>query len=86
MGSAVAAEDMIAKRVAKKPIAKEMHGVEKRAFSHLRSEDSRCLLLPLKRKLLLQLKLLSLYGELMPKRRGFRGLLRFISRRSIEQV
>ena len=39
MGGAAAAEDMTAKRVAKKPIAKEMRGVEKRAFEPARIED-----------------------------------------------
>ena len=37
-----AAEDLTAKRVAKKPTAKKMRGVEKRAFEPARIEDVCC--------------------------------------------
>ena len=42
MGGAAAAEDMTAKRVAKKPTAKETRGVEKRAFKPARIEGVYC--------------------------------------------
>ena len=41
-GAAAATEDMIAKRVAKKPTSKEMRGVEKRAFEPAMIEDVHC--------------------------------------------
>jgi hypothetical protein len=42
MGGAAAADDMTAKRVAKKPTTKEMRGAEKRAFESARIEDFYC--------------------------------------------
>ena len=41
-GGAAAAEDMTAKRVAKKLTSKEMRGLEKRAFEPTRVEDVYC--------------------------------------------
>ncbi len=42
MGGAAVAEEMTATRVAKKPTAKEMRGVEKRALELARIEDVYC--------------------------------------------